>query len=73
VPLGAEDLARCEPVYEEVPGRSDSTVGISSRSELPANALAYLARIEDECGVRVDMISTGPDREETIVLRHPFA
>jgi adenylosuccinate synthase len=73
LPIGAEDLARCEPVYEELPGWSDSTVGISSRSELPANALAYLARIEDECGVRVDMISTGPDREETIVLRHPFA
>ena len=72
-PIGAEDLARCEPVYEELPGWSDSTVGISSRSELPANALAYLARIEDECRVRVDMISTGPDREETIVLRHPFA
>jgi adenylosuccinate synthase len=73
LPVGAEDLARCVPVYEELPGWSDSTVGISSRSELPANALAYLARIEDECGVRVDMISTGPDREETIVLRHPFA
>jgi adenylosuccinate synthase len=73
LPIGAEDLARCEPVYEELSGWSDSTVGISSRSELPANALAYLARIEDECGVRVDMISTGPDREETIVLRHPFA
>jgi adenylosuccinate synthase len=73
LPVGAEDLARCVPVYEELPGWSDSTVGISSRAELPANALAYLARIEDECGVRVDMISTGPDREETIVLRHPFA
>jgi adenylosuccinate synthase len=73
LPVGAEDLARCKPVYESMPGWSDSTVGISSRSELPANALAYLARIEDECEVRVDMISTGPDREETIVMRHPFA
>jgi adenylosuccinate synthase len=73
LPIGAEDLARCEPVYEELPGWSESTVGIRSRSKLPANALAYLGRMEQVCGVPVAMISTGPDREETIVLRHPFA
>ncbi len=73
LPIGAEDLARCEPVYEEMPGWSESTVGKKSRNELPAQAIAYLARIEDLCEVRVDMISTGPDREETIVMRHPFA
>jgi adenylosuccinate synthase len=72
LPIGAEDLACCEPVYEEMPGWKDSTVGKKGREELPAQALAYLARIEDLCGVRVDMISTGPDREETIVMRHPF-
>ncbi len=71
-PPGAEAMERCEPVYEELPGWSDSTVGVKQREGLPANARAYLQRIEDICGVPVDMISTGPDREETIVLRHPF-
>ena len=73
LPVGAEDLALCEPVYEELPGWSESTVGKKSRDELPAHALAYLARIEEVCDVPVAMISTGADREETIVLRHPFS
>lgn len=72
LPVGAETLSDCEPVYEEMPGWSDTTVGIKEYDQLPANARAYLARMEALCGVPIDMISTGPDREETIVLRHPF-
>ena len=71
-PYGAEVLADCEPVYEEIPGWKDSTVGIKSYDALPTNAKRYLARMQEVCGVPVDIISTGPDREETIVLRHPF-
>jgi len=71
-PSGAEDAARCEPVYEEMPGWTESTVGAKSLDALPANARAYILRIEALVGVPIDMVSTGPDREETIVLRHPF-
>ncbi len=73
LPAGAEDTARCEPVYEDLPGWPDSTVGVRSFEDLPANARRYLERIESLCEVSVDMISTGPDRAETIVRRHPFA
>jgi adenylosuccinate synthase len=71
-PVGAEDAARCQPVYEEMPGWKESTVGAKSLADLPATARAYIKRIEELVGVPVDMVSTGPDREETIVLRHPF-
>lgn len=71
-PSGAEEAARCEPVYEEMPGWKDATVGIKSIDALPSNARAYINRIEELIEVPIDMISTGPDREETIVLRHPF-
>ncbi len=72
LPVGADDLARCEPQYETLPGWTTSTVGVKTLDGLPATARAYLKRIEEVCAVPVDMISTGPDREETIVLRHPF-
>jgi adenylosuccinate synthase len=72
LPVGAEDLAGCQPVYEILPGWKESTVGIKDFKALPAAAQAYLKRMEAICAVPVDMISTGPDREETIVLRHPF-
>ena len=72
LPVGAEELERCHPVYEELPGWMESTVGIRSHDKLPAAARAYLKRIEELAGVPVDLISTGPDREETIVRRHPF-
>ena len=71
-PVGAEDAAACEPIYEEMPGWKDATVGAKSLDALPAAARAYVKRIEELVGVPVDMVSTGPDREETIVLRHPF-
>jgi adenylosuccinate synthase len=72
LPVGAEELSRCEPVYECLSGWTQSTVGAKTVEELPAAARTYLKRIEEVCGVPIDMISTGPDREETIVLRHPF-
>ncbi|WP_081801421.1 adenylosuccinate synthase [Herminiimonas sp. CN] len=71
-PVGAEDAARCVPIYEEISGWSESTVGAKSIDALPANARRYIKRIEELVDVPIDMISTGPDREETIVLRHPF-
>jgi adenylosuccinate synthase len=72
LPVGAEALAICEPIYEEHPGWSESTVGVKSFEKLPKNAQAYLRRLESLVGAPVAIISTGPDREETIVLRHPF-
>jgi adenylosuccinate synthase len=72
LPVGAEELERCHPVYEELPGWMESTVGIKSHDALPKAARAYLKRIEELAGVPIDLISTGPDREETIVRRHPF-
>jgi adenylosuccinate synthase len=72
LPTGAEALAICEPVYEEHPGWKESTVGVKSFDKLPKNAQSYLRRLEALVGAPVALISTGPDREETIVLRHPF-
>ena len=72
LPVGAEELARCVPVYQEMPGWQESTLGIKKHAELPKAARDYLARIEVLCDVPIDLISTGADREETIVLRHPF-
>jgi adenylosuccinate synthase len=72
LPVGAESLEGCEPVYEEMPGWKASTVGLQHYDQLPREARAYLERIAEICEVPVDMVSTGPGRDETIVLRHPF-
>jgi len=72
LPVGAEALAICEPIYEECPGWKESTVGIKSFDKLPKNAQTYLRRLETLVEAPVAIISTGPDREETIVLKHPF-
>jgi adenylosuccinate synthase len=72
LPVGAELLERCEPVYEDIPGWQQSTVGLRKFSDLPVNAQRYLQRIEQICGVPVDVVSTGPERDETIVRRQPF-
>jgi len=72
LPVGADELAQCEPVYEELPGWQESTVGVRQYDKLPKAARAYLDRVEQLCGVPIDLVSTGPDREETIVRRHPF-
>ena len=71
-PAGADAAYDCVPIYEEMPGWSESTVGLNRLESLPANARAYLTRLEQICGVPVAMISTGADRNETIVVRHPF-
>lgn len=72
LPAGADALARCEPVYEEIAGWKESTAGIKDFKRLPQAAQKYLQRIEEVCETPLDMISTGPDREDTILLRHPF-
>jgi adenylosuccinate synthase len=72
-PLGAEALALCQPIYEEISGWKESTVGARRYEDLPATAQAYLRRIEELSATPIDIISTGPDRADTIVLRNPFA
>ncbi|WP_300454527.1 adenylosuccinate synthase [Accumulibacter sp.] len=72
LPMGADEVAACEPVFETVAGWSESTVGVSTMAALPAAAQAYLARVEDLCEIPIDIVSTGPERRETIVRRHPL-
>lgn len=72
LPMGADDIERCVPVYELLAGWSDSTVGITRFEQLPTNARLYLQRIEQVTGVPIHMVSTGPDREQTILLHHPY-
>ena len=72
LPPGADGAAACTPVYEEMPGWTESTAGISEFAKLPANAQNYLRRMEETSGAKIALVSTGPDRDETIVLSHPF-
>ena len=72
LPLGADDIARCKPIYETMPGWSDSTVGVTRYEQLPINARLYLQRIEHVTGVPIHVISTSPDRDHTIMVKHPF-
>jgi len=72
LPVGAEELAECEPVYEEMPGWAQSTLGVRKLEALPPAACDYLKRIEAVCEVPIDLISTGAERDDTIVRRHPF-
>ena len=65
-------MARCKPIYETSPGWNENTFGLNRWEDLPKNAQAYLKRLEQLCDVPVDIASTGPERDETIVLRHPF-
>jgi adenylosuccinate synthase len=71
-PVDSDALARCQPVYEELPGWTASTVGLASVEDLPPAARRYLDRLQDLVGAPVDIVSTGPDRRETIISRHPF-
>ncbi|OOE94517.1 adenylosuccinate synthase [Salinivibrio sp. MA351] len=71
-PLAADAYANIEPVYETMPGWSENTFGVKSLDELPQAALDYIKRIETLTGVPIDLISTGPDRNETIIKVHPF-
>lgn len=72
LPYGAHAVAQAQPVLEELPGWSESTVGITEYDKLPQAARRYLERVAEVCGVPIDLVSTGPDRNETIVLRHPL-
>jgi adenylosuccinate synthase len=72
LPMGAEEIARCKPIYETMEGWSDSTVGVTNYDKLPVNARLYLQRIEQVTGVPVDIVSTSPDRDHTIMMRHPY-
>jgi adenylosuccinate synthase len=72
LPLGAEEVSRCEPIFETLPGWSTSSVGAKNWSALPTEARAYLHRVGEICEVPIDVISTGPEREETILRKHPF-
>lgn len=72
LPIGADEVARCKPIYETVPGWKESTFGVKSWQDLPNNAKAYLTMLEMLCEVPISIVSTGPEREETIVKRHPF-
>ena len=72
LPYGAAAVARAKPVLEEMPGWTESTVGVTDFAKLPVNAQRYLNRMSEVCGVPIDMVSTGPDRNETILIRHPF-
>ncbi|MCW9030587.1 MAG: adenylosuccinate synthetase, partial [Gammaproteobacteria bacterium] len=71
-PIGADAYEQCVPEYIEMPGWTESTVGIQNYDDLPENAKAYIKKIEEVVGVPIDIISTGPDRVETMVLRHPY-
>ncbi|MBS0578181.1 MAG: adenylosuccinate synthase [Proteobacteria bacterium] len=71
-PMSIEGYADIEPVYEELPGWRESTVGATSYEALPGAARRYLERLAEHVSVPIDMISTGPERDQTIVLRHPF-
>jgi adenylosuccinate synthase len=72
-PLFVEGFDAVEPVYEELPGWKDSTIGVTRYDDLPVNARRYLERMQVVAGVPIDIISTGPDRDQTIIVRHPFA
>ena len=72
LPMGADEIARCEPIYETLPGWSETTVGATRLDQLPPAARRYLERIEAVTGVPIHVVSTSPDRDHTILLRNPF-
>jgi adenylosuccinate synthase len=72
LPLDADEIAACEPIYETLPGWSETTAGLTNWEQLPVNARRYLERMQALAGAPIDMVSTGPDRVHTILLRHPF-
>ncbi|PPE68385.1 adenylosuccinate synthase [Caldimonas thermodepolymerans] len=72
LPLDADEIEACKPVYETFPGWKESTAGLTQWDQLPVNARKYLERVQECIGAPIDMVSTGPDREHTILLRHPY-
>jgi len=72
LPLGSEQVADCEPILIDMPGWHESTFGVKDWDKLPNNAQSYLLKLQDLCGVPIHIVSTGPERDETILLKHPF-
>ena len=72
LPIGADEIERCVPIYETLAGWSDSTVGVTEFDKLPPQARLYLQRIEEVTGVPIHVVSTSPDRDHTILRQHPF-
>lgn len=72
MPMDATELSACEPIYQDFPGWTESTVGVKTFAGLPLCAQQYLLEIEKMAGIPIDIVSTGPDRVETIMLRHPL-
>ncbi|MDB5999858.1 MAG: adenylosuccinate synthase [Rhizobacter sp.] len=72
LPLDADDIVACEPIYDTFPGWDEVTFGITQWDQLPLNARKYLERVQEFIGAPIDMVSTGPDRDHTILLRHPY-
>jgi len=72
LPLDADEIKACVPIYETFPGWSETTAGVTRWDALPRNARSYLERVQAFIGAPIDMVSTGPDREHTILLRHPY-
>jgi adenylosuccinate synthase len=72
LPLDADDIVACRPIYETFPGWSETTAGHTQWDQLPLNARRYLERVQSFIGAPIDMVSTGPDRDHTILLRHPY-
>jgi adenylosuccinate synthase len=72
LPLDADDIMACVPIYDVFPGWTDTTAGITQWDALPLNARRYLERVQAFIGAPIDMVSTGPDRDHTILLRHPY-
>ncbi|CAG1019365.1 adenylosuccinate synthase [Burkholderiaceae bacterium] len=72
LPLDADDIIACQPIYDTFPGWTETTAGITQWDALPLNARRYLERVQEFIGAPIDMVSTGPDREHTILLRHPY-
>ena len=72
LPMDADEIAECVPIYEALPGWTDTTAGLANWEQLPLNAKRYLERVQALIGAPIDMVSTGPDRVHTILLRHPF-
>jgi adenylosuccinate synthase len=72
LPFGADAVAQCQPIYETMPGWSETTQGVRKWKDLPDNAQRYLQRLSEVVGAPIAMVSTGADREDTILLDHPF-
>jgi adenylosuccinate synthase len=72
LPLDADDITACVPIYDTFPGWTETTFGVTQWDQLPLNARRYMERVQTLIGAPIDMVSTGPDRDHTILLRHPY-